>query len=201
MAVGSRVTFEYKRDRRMQELEVTLGRRPPEGERPFQDFGTLPPDAEIRHSPDAHQPGLLGVRVEGVTEELMDKLNLPSTDGAFIVHVNPGSPAARAELPLQGVIVAIDDSQVSTTADLKRLVAAAGAGATVKVSYYAQGDLREAGIRLAGAAQSRRPCRPLAAGRPLAPAAQPPKRAAGTRSRAPAGIARRAHGATRAAPG
>ncbi len=151
MVVGSRVTFEYKRDRKTQELEVTLGRRPPEGERPFNDFGMLPADAEIRHSPDAHQPGMLGVRVEGVTEEMKDKLNLPSTDGAFIVHVNPGSPAARAELPLQGVIVAIDDSQVSTTADLKRLVAAAGAGATVKVSYYAQGDLREAAIRLAGA--------------------------------------------------
>lgn len=152
MVVGSQVTFEYKRDRKTQELEVTLGRRPPEGERPFDDFGMIPGDAELRHSPAAHQPGVLGVRVEGVTQEIKDKLNLPSTDGAFIVHVNPGSPAARAELPLQGVIVAIDDSQVSTTADLKRLVAAAGAGATVKVSYYAQGELREAAIRLAGAA-------------------------------------------------
>jgi S1-C subfamily serine protease len=161
MVIGSRVTFEYKRDRKTQELEVTLGRRPPEGERPFQDFGMLPQDAELRHTPDAHQPGLLGVRVEGVTEELMNKLNLPSTDGAFIVHVNPGSPAARAELPLQGVIVAIDDSQVSTTADLKRLVAAAGAGATVKVSYYAQGDLREAAIRLAGAPGPAAPAGPL----------------------------------------
>jgi S1-C subfamily serine protease len=149
--VGSKLIFEIKRDRRIQQLEVTLGRRPPQEERAFEEFGLIPDEAQPPASSVIPRAGQLGVRVDAVTEETQAKLNLPSTEGALIVYVYPGSPAAEAELPLQGVIVAVDDSAVTNAADLKRLLAAAGVGAKVKISYYAQGQLHEREIRLTAA--------------------------------------------------
>jgi serine protease Do len=155
--VGSQLLFEIKRDRKPQQLEVTLGRRPPREERPFSDFGPIPETAPSAEAPPSGagampRPGLLGVRVEAVTAEARAELDLPSSDGAMIVHVNPGSPGERAGLPVQGVIVAVDEKQVANPGDLKRLIARAGAGANVKITYYFDGKLNERTVRLASPA-------------------------------------------------
>ena len=149
--VGSQLLFDVKRDRKAAQLEVTLGRRPPREERPFGDFGAIP-EAPAVDAPSAGampRPGLLGVRVEPVSAEAQAELELPSSDGALIVHLNPSSPGERAGLPVQGVIVAVDEKQVANPADLKRLIAKAGAGARVKIAYYFDGKLSERTVRLA----------------------------------------------------
>ena len=146
---GSQVQFEIKRDKKQQLLDVTLGKRPPEEERPFAGFGQIPMDAPAAQE-QPRRPGQLGVRVDAVTDEAQSELNLPSADGALIVHVNPGSPGEEAGLPVSGVIVAINEKQVRTPADLKRLIASSGAGADVLVTYYYEGQRQERAVRLAG---------------------------------------------------
>jgi S1-C subfamily serine protease len=150
--VGARLQFEIKRNRKQQQLEVTLGRRPPQEERPYADFGQIPEEAAAEVQGELRRPGLLGVRVDEVTAEAQAKYDLPSADGALIVHINENSPGERAGLPMSGVIVGVNEKRVSSPADLKRLIASAGAGAEVMLTYYHRGELHERTVRLAGAA-------------------------------------------------
>ena len=163
---GSRLQFEIKRDKKQQLLDVALGKRPPEEERPFAGFGPIPMDPPAAQEPP-RSPGQLGVRVDAVTDEAQSELNLPSAEGALIVHVNPGSPGEEAGLPVSGVIVAINEKQVRTPADLKRLVASAGAGADVLVTYYYEGQRQERAVQLAGSRNAAKP--PAAAADRLPP--------------------------------
>ena len=149
---GAQLQFEIKRNRKQQQLEVTLGQRPPQEERPFAGFGQIPDEAPAAAQEEPHRPGLLGVRVDAVTPEAQAKFDLPSPDGALIVHINENSPGEKAGLPMSGVIVGVNEKRVRTPSDLKRLVASAGAGAEVMVTYYYQGELHERTVRLSGPA-------------------------------------------------
>lgn len=149
---GAQLQFEIKRNRKQQQLEVTLGQRPPQEERPFAGFGQIPDDSPAAAQEEPRRPGLLGVRVDAVTPEAQAKFDLPSSEGALIVHINENSPGEKAGLPMSGVIVGVNEKRVRTPADLKRLVASAGAGAEVMVTYYYQGELHERTVRLTGPA-------------------------------------------------
>ncbi|HUY91112.1 MAG TPA: PDZ domain-containing protein [Pirellulales bacterium] len=153
---GSRLQFEIKRNRKQQQLEVTLGTRPPQDERPFADFGQIPDEAPVasQAQDQPHRPGLLGVRVDAVTPETQAKFDLPSDDGALIVHINENSPGQKAGLPMSGVIIGVNEKRVLAPGDLKRLVASAGAGAEVMITYYYQGELHERMVRLGGPASA-----------------------------------------------
>lgn len=147
--VGGKLIFEVERDGQVHELEVTLVRRPPRGQRPFDNFGQIPqalpaPARDRRRS-------LLGVRTEPVTAELQARLDLPVAYGARVVGIVPESPAELAGLPVGAVIVVVDGARVEKPADLARRVAGAGAGREIKLAYYSDGLLHQTKIRLAGA--------------------------------------------------
>jgi membrane-associated protease RseP (regulator of RpoE activity) len=239
---GSQVAFEIERNGQKQQVNVTLGKRPPPAERRFEKFGPVSPMSEALPAPgesdvrpplapgaaanaptptaprpdgptlsppattgapsaggprpvrrpgaaetaefpraDAARRAVLGVRTQPVTAEMRQRLRLAAASGALVVARTPGSPADKAGIPLDAVIVAVNGTPVESPLDLARLVARAGSHAEVEVSYIADGATRQAKVALdeAPAGPTARPNAPL----PLAPPPQPDNVAAPTDDR------------------
>jgi S1-C subfamily serine protease len=178
---GKTLQFEVRRGDETQTIDVTLGVRPPPQARPF-EFGRLPegaaeppgvvPPADVAPPQPAPPRGqLLGVRTGVVTEGVQQRLRLPRAAGARVVSRVVGSPADQAGLPLDSVIVAVDDQPVTSPVDLARLIEAVGPGKEVELTYYAEGERRT--VRIPLAAFGARPVDPRAAARPLEPQRPP----------------------------
>lgn len=103
--------------------------------------------------------GWLGVRIQPVTPELAEALDLASEEGALVAMVVEGSPAAAAGLEAGDVIVRFDGAAVSEMRELPRAVALAEVGREVEVMAVrgreelsfkvVLGELEEAEERLA----------------------------------------------------
>jgi membrane-associated protease RseP (regulator of RpoE activity) len=96
----------------------------------------------------SHRP-LLGVRTRPVTEEARQRLRLPSTNGALVVSRTLGSPAAQAGIPLDAVIQAVDGKPIGSPIDLTQLVAQAGAGREIEITYFYGGSEQRVKVKLA----------------------------------------------------
>jgi len=79
--------------------------------------------------------GWLGVRIQAVTPELAEGLNIGKAHGALVAEVTPGSPAAAAGLRQGDLITAYDGQPVNDLRDLTRHVADTkpGSGAALTV--------------------------------------------------------------------
>jgi len=69
--------------------------------------------------------------------------------GAEVIEVSIDTPASGAGLRSGDVIVAVDSEPVAGSAELGRLVRAAGAGATVEVSFIRDGETQTVPVTLA----------------------------------------------------
>jgi S1-C subfamily serine protease len=145
---GARVSIAVQRDGATKNLDATLSKRPPPGERRFEQFGPIP--EAVAPPPGDTRPTLLGVQVATVTPEVQAALNVPTPSGALVVAVVEGSPAQRAGVPAGAVIVAVDGKPVERPLDLSRLVAEAGPGREIRLAYYTQGALSDRVVRLDG---------------------------------------------------
>ena len=74
-----------------------------------------------------------------VNEQDRARLGLPSVAGAHVMDRTPGSPAERANIPVDAVITALNGTPVGTPTDLSMLLARAGAGSEVELTYYYSG--------------------------------------------------------------
>jgi serine protease Do len=82
---------------------------------------------------------VLGVMAQDVTAVDMEAFHLPAPKGAKIVHIEPGSPAARAGLQLGDVIVGVDNKPVDSSSELQLQLAELEPGATVPLRIYRGG--------------------------------------------------------------
>jgi serine protease Do len=78
--------------------------------------------------------GYLGVQLAEITPQLAAQFQLPVREGAGIIAVEPGSPAARAGLREQDIITRANDATVTGTGDLRRALRAAGPGGAVSLN-------------------------------------------------------------------
>ena len=86
--------------------------------------------------------GVIGVDVTTLTTQLQQQYGFTPTQGAVILSVLPGSPAARAGLQQGDVIVAVDGKAVNSADQLQSVLAKTKPGQTVPVTYYV-GNLKE----------------------------------------------------------
>jgi S1-C subfamily serine protease len=91
----------------------------------------------------------LGVRMGDLASADAKRLHVPTSDGAIVGLVDRNSPAAKAGLKANDVIVAIDGKKVRSAGDVVNKIAAMQAGDTVKIDYYRGAGKHTATVTLA----------------------------------------------------
>lgn len=77
--------------------------------------------------------GLLGVRIQSVTDSIAESLGMEKPTGALVASVTPGSPAESAGIKVGDVILTFDGKEVENMRILPKLVARTSIGKTVDV--------------------------------------------------------------------
>src|SRR5215470_3819425 len=95
--------------------------------------------------------GWLGVSMQPLTLELAQALGLPSTRGAVVARISPGSPAAAADLKQNDVIVTFDGTPVEDYHQVQRLAADAEVGKIVKLEIIRDRTRRTVELKIAEA--------------------------------------------------
>jgi predicted metalloprotease with PDZ domain len=173
---GAKVAFDIERHGQTQTVNVTLGNRPPPDQRKFHNFGRVEqqnsppgqpsaqpgPGTRYTDQPElgaAPRPALLGVKTLPVDEQTRARLRLPSNAGALVIARTLGSPAEKANIPLDAVIVALDGQRVGNPNELSALLAQAGAGKSVELTYLWNGETARSNVTLGVAAAGLNPTR------------------------------------------
>ncbi len=82
--------------------------------------------------------GWLGVRIQDVSEDVAEAMNLQSTSGALITDV-PEGPAKEAGIEAGDIILSFDGVDITDTNELVRTVGDAPVGKAVRVTVYRDG--------------------------------------------------------------
>lgn len=90
--------------------------------------------------------GWLGVRIQPVTEDIAESLDLDDAAGALVAEVTPGSPAARGGIEVGDVILRFDDREVEEMRELPRIVAETDIGKSVPVEVWRGGGAKRVSI-------------------------------------------------------
>jgi S1-C subfamily serine protease len=80
--------------------------------------------------------GYLGVDITTLTPALRQQYGFTPTQGAVILSVVSGSPAAKAGLVQGDVIVNIDGHAITSAEDLQKVIQDAKPGQTITITYY-----------------------------------------------------------------
>ena len=90
----------------------------------------------------AVQRGFLGVQITDIDSALAERLGLNEHGGAVVMMVGAGSPAEKAGIQLEDVIVAINNQRVDSSSRLRLIVSGTKPGSQIPI------DLMRAGKRI-----------------------------------------------------
>ena len=93
--------------------------------------------------------GYLGVGTATVTKAIARNFGLPVDKGVAITSVGAGTPAEKAGLRANDVIVKLDGQEMTNNGDLLAVLARHRADDTVTIEYYRGSSLKSADITLA----------------------------------------------------
>ncbi len=83
--------------------------------------------------------GWIGVRIQGVTDDIAESLSLPKSHGALVASITPGGPAEKAKLQQGDIITEFDGKEVNAMRNLPRIVAETPIDKTVPVKLWRDG--------------------------------------------------------------
>ncbi len=92
--------------------------------------------------------GWLGVRIQGVTQEIAESLGLPEARGALVASVTPTGPAEGAGIEAGDVILDFNGQQITQMRSLPRIVAETDVGREVDVLLWRRGEQRTVRVTL-----------------------------------------------------
>ena len=95
----------------------------------------------------------LGLAAEEVSEALTSQLRLDPGVGLTVSYVTPDSPAAKAGLQKNDVLVEFDGQALVHPAQLRKLVQVRKEGDTAKLAYYRAGKKESASVTLSKTAE------------------------------------------------
>ena len=156
-APGETLTLKIDRGGKSQEIKVLLVEAPPVPKTPEDAPGLVAPPGvggPLVAPRAAPAPGRasLGITVVTLTDELRERLGVPVRRGAVITMVRPGSPADRAGVPVDAVVVAMDGQKIASSEELVGLIRESRAGTDAEVSYYVGDKLARKSVKLAPSA-------------------------------------------------
>ena len=79
------------------------------------------------------------MRIQTVTDEIAQGLDLPSASGALVTNLSEGGPAANAKLEVGDVILSFDGKPIGEMRSLPRIVAETAVGREVEVVVWRKG--------------------------------------------------------------
>ena len=92
--------------------------------------------------------GWLGVRIQQVTDDIAESLELANAMGALVASVTPTGPAEDAGIQQGDVIIRFDGKEVTTSRALPRIVAETPVGKAVSVEVWRGGESVEVPVTL-----------------------------------------------------
>jgi serine protease Do len=92
--------------------------------------------------------GWLGVRIQPVTEDLAEGLDLDEAKGALIAEVTDDSPAEAAGLAVGDVVLSVNDKPIDDVRDLTRTIARLDPGEDAELELWRQGETASVTVRL-----------------------------------------------------
>ncbi len=90
----------------------------------------------------------IGIRVQRVTPELADSLGLERPHGALVAKVVEGSPAEKAGLKEEDVLLEFDGKPLRNEADLRMMASTAGVGHEARLKVWRGGRSLELSMKL-----------------------------------------------------
>lgn len=83
----------------------------------------------------------IGVQYQLVTEEIAKYFGLPKAEGVIIAEVVPGSPAEKAGLKAEDVVLEVNRQKLTKLDDLKNIVQKSKVGDTLMFKVYRNGKI------------------------------------------------------------
>jgi len=93
--------------------------------------------------------GWLGVRIQSVSKEIAESMDLDKPKGALVAGVDEKGPAAKAKLQVGDLILKFDGKDVKEMRDLPRIVAETDIGKTVDVLVLRNGKRKTFRVNIA----------------------------------------------------
>jgi membrane-associated protease RseP (regulator of RpoE activity) len=90
----------------------------------------------------------LGVSATEASDALASQLDLQAGVGLLVTYVSTESPAAKAGLQKNDVLVSFEDQSLVHPAQLRKLVRSRKAGDSVKLGFYRAGKLQTVSVKL-----------------------------------------------------
>jgi hypothetical protein len=91
----------------------------------------------------------IGIAMEPVQEVVRAQLSLAPGEGIVVSHVAPESPAAKAGLASNDILLRFEDQIIVEPSQLRKLIAMKKPGDSVKLTYLRKGERKEASVTLA----------------------------------------------------
>lgn len=120
----------------------------------YQGYGfAIPADLANRISHELMTTGhvtrpWLGVMVTGVTAEDAQAYDLPAVKGVLVQSVTDGSPAEKAGLKAEDVVVSVNGHEVQDAGDLQERIAELNPGQEARLDLYRGGRERTVNVKL-----------------------------------------------------
>ena len=92
--------------------------------------------------------GFLGVKLGDIDADAALELNLPAPSGARVSGVVVDSPAAKAGLEMDDVIVSLDGHPIQSVAELRVFISRTPPGKPVRLGFFRKGLLRSVNVTL-----------------------------------------------------
>jgi serine protease Do len=92
--------------------------------------------------------GWMGVSITGMTEDLAATYGLKEAKGAVVGSITPGSPAEKAGLQPEDVVLSADGHTIEDNGDLARYISGKAPGTTVRLELLRGKDRQTASVTL-----------------------------------------------------
>ncbi|MBM4093165.1 MAG: PDZ domain-containing protein, partial [Planctomycetes bacterium] len=143
---GSKLELTVRRNNDPLKIPVVLAARPAEGSQVPPAWELPAPRARTRGGEPAAAggPPVLGISVLDVTDRTQRRFGTTVHNGAVIIDIQEGTPAARAGLPLGAVIVSLNhaslgEKRIASAAELETALQMLRPGDEIELTYY-EGD-------------------------------------------------------------